>query len=313
MTRNQLDQLRKDAEQYGAASILSENTRRGYTTAFCGFAEWAWPGETQWPLPADPAIVAGYLMARAEAGKKAGTIARDIAAISHAHRKLGLDNPCDLTLVRNVWGRLRRDLAIEGRAESTQALGLTEAHLDRIRETACEPRPKGGNGALEAPVQALRRGLAAIATVSLMRDGLLRRSEAVRITWADLKADGGGAGILTIRRSKTSVLSRQVPLRPVTMRDLKAIRPKQPDPTDRVLGVRSCRAINNRIKSAARYAGLGDGFSGHSCRVGMAQDLAVAGASSVEIANAGRWKTAAMAVRYSRNVASSRSAVIKYL
>ncbi|WP_419863002.1 hypothetical protein [Candidatus Poriferisodalis sp.] len=36
----------------------------------------------------------------------------------------------------------------------------------------------------------------------------------------------------------------------------------------------SSNQISLRIKKAALAAGLGDGFSGHSPRVGMAQDLA---------------------------------------
>ena len=54
---------------------------------------------------------------------------------------------------------------------------------------------------------------------------------------------------------------------------------------------------------------MGDGFSGHSCRVGMAQDLAAAGASLAAIMQAGRWKSAATLARYIEHLQTQRGAV----
>ena len=55
--------------------------------------------------------------------------------------------------------------------------------------------------------------------------------------------------------------------------------------------------IGRRIDAAAKAAGLGEGFTGHSGRVGMAQDLAASGVELPELMTAGRWKSRSVALR----------------
>ncbi|MBF0421168.1 MAG: tyrosine-type recombinase/integrase [Magnetococcales bacterium] len=54
---------------------------------------------------------------------------------------------------------------------------------------------------------------------------------------------------------------------------------------------------------------IGIDVSGHSCRVGMAQDLTANGAELVAIMQAGRWKSPTMPARYSERLAAGRGAV----
>ena len=49
----------------------------------------------------------------------------------------------------------------------------------------------------------MTRGLVDIALISVMRDGMLRRSEAAAIRWGDIATEDDGAGRLTVARSKT--------------------------------------------------------------------------------------------------------------
>ena len=72
------------------------------------------------------------------------------------------------------------------------------------------------------------------------------------------------------------------------------------------------RHIGNRIRAAAKAAGLGEGFTGHSCRVGMAQDLASTGTELPALMTAGRWKNSNMPARYTERQATGRGAVAKY-
>ena len=58
------------------------------------------------------------------------------------------------------------------------------------------------------------------------------------------------------------------------------------------------RHIGNRIKAAAEAAGLGEGYTGHSGRVGMAQDLVKSGVELPALMTAGRWKSSKMPARY---------------
>ena len=67
------------------------------------------------------------------------------------------------------------------------------------------------------------------------------------------------------------------------------------------------------MAAAAIAAGLGEGFSGHSGRTGLAAELSRAGASTHEIAAAGGWKSAGMVIRYTRKETARRGAVAKYL
>ena len=52
-------------------------------------------------------------------------------------------------------------------------------------------------------------------------------------------------------------------------------------------------------------------MSGHSLRVGSAQSLAAAGASVVEMQQAGRWKSPAMPGQYARKQMARRGAVAR--
>ncbi len=95
------------------------------------------------------------------------------------------------------------------------------------------------------------------------------------------------------------------------MADLAAMRPAGVKPGDRVFGL-SDSQIQRRIAAAARTAGLEGRFSGHSPRVGMAQDLAASGAALPELMQAGRWSSSAMPASYTRFQAAGRNAVAKY-
>ena len=71
-------------------------------------------------------------------------------------------------------------------------------------------------------------------------------------------------------------------------------------------------SIARRIKEAARTAGLGEGYSGHSPRVGMARDLARAGTELPRLMTAGRWHSPRMPALYTRNETVARGAVAQY-
>ena len=94
---------------------------------------------------------------------------------------------------------------------------------------------------------------------------------------------------------------------------LQAIRPAQEllDPGISVFGM-TARHIGNRVRAAAKAAGLGEGYTGHSGRVGMAQYLANTGAELPALMTAGRWKNSKMPARYTERQAAGRGAVAKY-
>ena len=94
---------------------------------------------------------------------------------------------------------------------------------------------------------------------------------------------------------------------------LQAIRPAEEllDPATPVFGM-TTRHIGNRVRAAAKAAGLGEGYTGHSGRVGMAQDLVKSGVELPALMTAGRWKSSKMPARYTERQAADRGAVAKY-
>ena len=293
------------------ASVLghevSENTRKNYDSQWRRFSGWA--NERGIPtLPADPLQVAAYLAERMEKhGHKPATLQTAAAAIGFVHRGGGLPDPCESAEVRNTLRSARKKAGMEQR----QAEGLTDEALDAIVATACVPRRWRG-GRTESSEAAERRGALDIAIVRVMRDALLRVSEAAELLWGDIEEEEDGTGRLLIRRSKTdpegegAVAFLSVP----TMDSLKAIRADAPD-DGRVFGL-SAGCISRRIRQAACAAGLGEGFSGHSPRVGMARDLARTGTALTRLMTAGRWRSPRMPALYTRNETVARGAVAHY-
>ena len=282
------------------------NTRRAYAGAWAAFTAWALAsGYTV--LPAAQETLAAYLGQLAGQGRKLATVRLHRAAVVKAHRLAGHPSP-DGELVAAVIKGLGRQFG----GPQKQAQPLTSTALAAIRATApFSRRTRGGN--LETATAAARRGAMDVAVITVMRDGLLRVSEAAALTWGDIQPQPDGSGLMTIRRSKTDALGEGVLLYlgEEAMRTLGAIRPESAAPDSTVFGLHPA-AIAARIRAAAAAAGLGDGFTGHAARVGMAVDLVGDGAELPAVMVAGRWKSAAMVSRYAQGTAAGRGAVARY-
>ena len=259
-------------------------------------------------FPADPVHLADWITQRAADGRKPGTIRMGLAAVSAAHHQANLPNPTEDEGVRATMRGITR---VAGRAQK-QAAGLTAASLAAIRATACVPRI-GRGGSRETAATAEAWGLKDIALVSLMRDGMLRRSEAANLTWGDLVDQEDGTGRLTVARSKTDQEGEGVVLfvSAATMEALRTIRPVGADNGDSLFRL-SAEQIGRRISIAAMAAGLGGGFTGHSTRVGMAQDLARTGTELPALMTAGRWQSPTMPARYTRGERAGRGAIARF-
>ena len=296
--------------QEALAAALSPNTRRAYLSHWEAFRSWA-TGRGLTAAPADPDAVAAHLAELAETARPSTLRVRS-CAIKAAHKTAGLADPTADRKVRGTLAGLVRQAVARGLGGSRQAPGLTATALAAIRATAGQRR-SGRSGRRESAAKAAKRGLIDIALCSVMRDALLRRSEAAALTWGDIETREDDSGCLAIRVSKSDPEGRGSVqyLGAEAMRDLAAIRPPEAALTDPVFGL-SASQIGRRIKRAAAAAGLGDSFSGHSPRVGMVQDLVAAGAELPGLMHAGRWKTSAMPALYTRNQAAGRGVVAQY-
>lgn len=303
----------KQVEAIAAAAeeAHSPATRRAYKASWRVFEEWA-RGHGFEALPAAPEAIAAYLAERAGAGASGSTLAMARAAIRYHHETSGLTNPCASPGVRWVLRGLNRRAASQGR-RPTQATGLTAEGLAAIRATATRPRV-GRGGHRETAASAEKRGAVDIALASVMRDAMLRRSEAAALRWGDVEFRSDGTARVTIRRSKGDQDGHGVVqfVGPLAAEALAAIRPEQVSAVGRVFGLRTGRSISSRLAAMARAAGLAGAFSGHSPRVGMAQDLAAACTELPALMVAGRWKSSRMPAHYASAEFAGRGAVARY-
>ncbi len=294
------------------ADSRAPNTVRVQRGQWRRFEDWCRPRQLH-SLGAAPADVAAYLVEASEAGRAVATIRSYAASIAAAHAAAGLPSPtADEVVKRTIAGLARR--AVRHGVRQRQAAALTAEALAAIVATATIPRRSRG-GALETPEGAALRAAVDVALVHVMRDALLRRSEAAALTWADVEHAGAGSssGRLTLRSSKTDQEGggAVLYLSQATMARLEAIRPEDASSAASVFRL-GPQQLARRLAAAARAAGLGEGFTGHSARVGMARDLAAAGAELPELMQAGRWASSQMPARYTRRESASRSAVARY-
>ena len=286
---------------------IAQSTLRNYRTQWTRFSTWAdLRGASA--LPADPELVAAYLAERLEQhNHKPATLRVAASAIAFAHRAAGLDNPCASAPVRRTLKGAARKAGIAQK----QARALTAEALAAIESTARNPR-LGRGGRLESPSAAHTRADLELAMICLMRDAMLRVSEAAAVTWDDIQVQPDGTGRLLIRRSKTDPEGQGAVafVSAETMGALRRIR-RGASGRDSVTGLNAGQ-ISRRIKRAAQAAELGDGFSGHSPRVGMARDLVRAGTELPSLMVAGRWRSPTMPAHYARNETAGRGAVAQF-
>ena len=225
------------------------------------------------------------------------------AAISHFHAAGGIqkpDNPARHPAVAE---------AIKGwrnRAPApSQADALTNEALARIREILRVPR-RGRGGKIETPEGARERAAVDLTIIGVLADGGLRRSEAAALTWGDVEFWPDGTGRITIRKGKNQSEPATVAVTAATARALTEIKKQDPTDTSPVFGLTG-ETLANRVRAAARAAGLGEGFTGHRGRIGMARRMVAAGAPNAAVQNQGRWKHGDMVARYTRGEAAAEA------
>ena len=240
----------------------SPELNRTYRYQWEAFSNWC-IGFGHLSLPARPADVREYLVFRHAQGARASTLKVAAAAIADMHARTVLPNPCADDDVREFL----RTLPVDTEPSPARSLPLDMAGYLSIRRTAHTPRISRG-GRPERVNSARRRGATDVAMIGMMRDAMLRVSEAAEVRWMDLELFDDGSGRLRIStkdRAAYRVVSADTVslLRRILDTDVAY---------ERILGLMP-NQISTRIGAAARSAGLGDGYSGESPRLGMIQDL----------------------------------------
>ena len=289
---------------HDARGTMAPETVRAMRRGFEAFS--AWCDQMRYiALPAAAAIVAAYVDELVETGRKPAGIKQSVWAIGAVHRLGSQPDPTKAEVVRQALKRMARQLG----TRQQQATPVNSYEVRRILETAGS-RPIDQRD---------------VALLVVMRDLLARRSEAVALDVADISYDPDGSGTVMIRRSKTDQTGegRELYLSPPAVAQLRrwinaAGLTEGPvfravDKAGRTGDRLQAAEVARIIKRLARKAGLPEAavasMSGHSCRVGMAQDLVAAGADVTGLMQAGRWKSMQMPARYSERLEAKRGVV----
>ncbi len=290
-----------------AQGAFAPNTVRALRADTAIFTAWCHTAGVA-ALPAASQTVADFIDAMRAASKRPATIRRYVSSIAHLHRAAELPVPSDSNTVKLA---LRRMMKEDGAAQK-QADGLTRRLVDR---------------ALHAGGSRLR-DLRNRALLAVAYDTLCRRSELVALRRGDLQAGPHGDGTLLVRRGKTDQEGAGMVrfLAPDTMKLLHGWI-EAAGITEGALfrsvrkGARVGDALNpgdvaRLFKVMVRTAGLTPeqvaGISGHSSRVGAAQDMAASDRIEMPaIMQAGGWKSPQMVARYTQRQAARRSGAAK--
>lgn len=267
-------------------------TLKSYLTDVRLFVEWC-DARGLSALPATVATVCAFLEHQA-IELCPSSVRRRLYAIRKVHRLLSLPDPSWAEDINITLRRVRRSKANRPK----QAKGMTRDYLERC--LAVQPDNPWG----------LRNR----ALISLGYDLLTRRSELVALCTDDLNWRADGTLRALIRRSKADPFGMGR-IGYSSRRSAELVRAwldwRGPDitalfcgiyqgkPIDRALGTTKVKLI---IKEAVAAAGVPKeevaAFSGHSLRVGAAQDLLCAGFDTAAIMRAGGWKSVNVLGRY---------------
>lgn len=252
-------------------------------------------------LPAEPETVAAFLMQTVPQGIKSSTIRRKVSSISAIHRFSSLEDPTKHSEVRIIQRKIYRQLG----TRFDQAYPITRALLTRLL-AACEND---------------LHGLRNRALLLVAYDSMRRRTELISLRAEDIEwIPNTGASIL-LRKSKTDQqgCGKWIHL---TIESTQALHQwlSAAKISEGLIfrGVRSSDAITDGLcesrisriyKTLARKAGLNESvvqsISGHSMRVGGAQDLLNSGASLPQIMVKGGWAKTDTVLRYVERTRSS--------
>ena len=201
----------------------TRNIQRAYLGHWTRFRSWAQEQDLDLPDAGVEPALCDYLVHLAEEGRRMATIRQARAAIIKGAELAGWPRPegSDVAETMRGLGRLLR-------GPQKQAAPLSAEALAAVRATAFTRRQTRG-GHTETAEYARRRGLVDIALASVMRDGLLRVSEAAALLWGDVELVGDGSGRIRIPESKTDQEAEGTVLYlgPAAVEALLAIRPEE--------------------------------------------------------------------------------------
>src|ERR1700693_1785188 len=258
-------------------------------------------------LPAEPKTIRAFIDDRVKAGKKPATIKRYVATIARVHIAAGLLNPCSSEAVRLGLKKMGRETS--ARQDQAHPLGWKE--IKEFIGTA-------GQGLRADRERAM---------LCVAYETLARRGELVALEVRDIEFWPNGTGQALIRRGKTDAegQGRVAYLSRETVKWLKIwlghAEIAEGPIFRRLIGREEIGdalhpgSIAPIFKRVAQWIGMPARFvaevSGHSTRVGAAQDLAELDIDLAAITQAGGWKSTRMPLQYAEKINAARSGMAR--
>lgn len=283
---------------------LPDNTEVAMYSDLIKYLEYCLKIEVE-ALPFKGQSVDAYLSHLMAQGRKRSTIDRHVASIVKWADILELDDPRKTFKVKARLLEIRKKVS----SRTRQAEGLRVIHLEK---------------AISVFNPAVPRDCQDITLLFIGFETLCRQSELVSFDWGDFELQEDGTGLLNLERSKTDqdAEGKYLYLSMNTCNLLlgwKAIS----NPTNKAgaifrgiysdssMGERlSARGVQRCFKRIAQRLGLQpDIFSGHSTRVGSAQEMIERNIDSGKVMLSGRWKSMAMLVKYGKKIIAKRSGI----
>lgn len=280
------------AELNRLEGAYAPSTMRSYYSDVQAFVDWCnWTQRT--PFPASAETVCEFIEEQGKE-KAASTVRRRLYAIRKIHRLLRLPDPTYDEEINLSLRRVRPAKLVRPK----QAKGLTQNYLERfIAGEPNSPWELRNKAMLSLGYELLSRRSELVALRT--KDTEFRPDGTLRVLIRRSKSDPFGEGRLAFTSERTADLVKDwlewrgahVEFLFCPIYHQKAI--------NRDLSTISVKCM---IKSAAKRDGLNpsivDEFSGHSLRVGAAQDLLRKGFDTAAIMRAGGWKSVNTLSRY---------------
>jgi integrase len=285
---------------YAANTLRAQKADGAIFQAFC-------EGRGESFLPAATTTIRAFIAHAVTVGKKPATIRRYIATIGRAHIGAGLLNPCSGEAVRLALKKMGRETS--ARQAQARALGWKEI--------------KDFIGCAGEGIRADRER----AMLCVAYETLARRGELVALEVRDIEFWPNGTGQAMIHRGKTDAegqgrvayLSRETAKwLKIWLENAKISEGpifRRLVGRDQIGDALHPGSIPPIFKRVAQWIGMPERFvaevSGHSTRVGAAQDLAELDIDLAAITQAGGWKSTRMPLQYAEKINVARSGMAR--
>lgn len=286
-------------------SMLPDNSEIALYSDFSQYLAFCIDKEQQLLPVSDFALIAYIDHLLIDRKSKKATIDRHVASIVWWCDYLDMEDPRKSHRMKLKLKKVRTSQ--RGKGAQAQAKGIRYEHLE---------------AALQIFNPEIPRDCQDITLLFTAFETLCRRSEVVAMRWTDLEVQPSGSGIISIAGSKTDQEGEGEYLH------------LSKNTTDLLLGWRSISAgpnskeyifrgifsngmmgealnpggVNRIFKRIAKRLGLDHTvFSGHSTRVGAAQEMLERNINTAKIMLAGRWSSMSMLTRYAAKFNASKS------